>query len=179
MLKSINEEITCIFIFNFKKGNKMNFDLDELVNDFCAVAKLANIEINSDDIHIDCSLMPHIPPSKLPEGKMAVYIFSTKEVTLKVGKANRNSSGRYVSHHYYTKAPSTLAKSLLKDKIMKEKHSLTKDNITDWIKQNTDRFNLLIDADKYDKWTLSLLETFVQCRLHPIYEGHQESEKND
>ena len=100
-----------------------------------------------------------------------MYVFSDKEQVLKVGRAGQNSQPRYVSHHYNLSAPSTLAKFILNDEEKRHKHNLNEDNVSDWIKDRTDRVNFLVDADM-GKWILNLLEAFIQCRLHPIYEGH-------
>ena len=155
----------------------MNWDPEKLRDDFLVVAKLGGIKINLDDIDIEILEMPHKPPINLPNGKMAVYIFSSKECVLKVGKAGSRSQARYTSQHYNPgSAPSTLAASILKDKNAGQRCRLTEENISDWIKKNTDRTNFLLDANM-DKWLLNLLEAFVQCRLKPVFEGHNQSKQ--
>ena len=149
----------------------MKWNPEQLLEDFRTVAKLCEVEIDTDTINIDILPMPHSPPRNLPRGKMAVYVFSDKEQTLKVGKAGAKSQPRYTSHHYNLSAPSTLAKSLLNDEKRVRSCGLTEDKVSDWIKENTDRVNFLVDTDM-GKWLLNLLEAFIQCRLHPIYEGH-------
>ena len=150
----------------------MNWDPEQLLDDFLVVAKLGGLEIESIDISIEILTRPHKPPSNLLKGKMAVYVFSMDECVLKVGKAGAKSQARYTSQHYNPdSAPSTLAASILKDENAVQKYDLDKQNISDWIKKKTDRVNFLIDANM-GKWVLTLLEAFVQCRLQPIYEGH-------
>ena len=149
----------------------MNWNPEQLRDDFLVVAKLGGIEIEPDDIGIETLMMPHKPPNNLPKGKMAVYVFSMGESVLKVGKAGRNSQARYTSQHYNPgSAPSTLAASILKDENAVQKYGLNEENISDWIKESTGRVNFLLDADM-GKWVLNLLEAFVQCRLQPRYEG--------
>jgi hypothetical protein len=50
--------------------------------------------------------LPHIPPTRLPDGKMAIYMFLLGNEFLKIGN-------RFCGQHYGLTAPSTLAKSLL------------------------------------------------------------------
>lgn len=149
----------------------MNWDPEKLRDDFLIVAKLGGIEIQPSDIGIETLTMPHKPPSNLPKRKMAVYVFFNKECVLKVGKAGSRSQARYTSQHYNPgSAPSTLAASILKDENSVQKYGLNEENISNWIKESTDRVNFLLDAD-IGKWVLNLLEAFVQCRLQPRYEG--------
>ena len=144
----------------------MNWKPKELLDDFLIAAKSGKIEIPPNAICIEKLLMPHERPT-LPEGKMAVYVFSTETCVLKVGKLTQGSGNRYRNQHYTSKgAPSTLAESLLTDK----NRNLSEKDISDWIQKNTDRVNFLIDAD-IDQFVLGLLEAFLQCRLQPIYEG--------
>ena len=156
----------------------MKWNPEQLLEVFRSVAKLCEIEIGPDVISIEILKMPHRPPRNLPKGKMAVYVFSDKECVLKVGKAGPKSQARYKSQHYKFSAPSTLAKSLLSDEDRVRKYDLTKENVSDWIKENTDRVNFLVDANM-SKWLLNLLEAFVQCRLRPTYEGHNSGHKRN
>ena len=144
----------------------MNWKPKELLDDFLIAARNGKIEIPPNVICIEKLPMPHERPN-LPQGKMAVYVFSTETCVLKVGKVNPGSAPRYKYHHYNPKnAKSTLANSLLTDK----NRNLSEKNIRDWIQKNTDRVNFLIDKD-VNQFVLSLLEVFLQCRLQPIYEG--------
>lgn len=149
----------------------MNWNPELLLGDFLVVAELGGNKMQPDAICIEILTMPHEPPSSLPKGKMAVYVFSDKERVLKVGKAGPQSNARYTSQHYNAgSAPSTLAGSLLKDKDAVQKYGLNEGNVSNWIKENTDRVNFILNAD-IDKWVLTLLEAFVQCRLQPVFEG--------
>ena len=98
--------------------------------------------------------------------------FSDRDRVLKVGRAGSKSQARYTSQHYTGSAPSTLRGSLLADPTMVSKHGLDMRNVSDWIRENTDRVNFILDA-KAGPFVLALLETFVQCRLKPVYEGRQ------
>jgi hypothetical protein len=99
---------------------------------------------------------------------------------LKVGKAGPKSAPRFTSHHYFCKAPSTLAKSVLagRDKVIavleKELHAdfgkLTEDTIGAWIEKHTARLHILMPASA-GPHVLSLVEAFVRCKLQPIFEG--------
>ena len=150
----------------------MIWNPERLIEDFLAVARLAHVDVNRRSIRIEAQRKPHKAPSGLPAGKMAVYVFSDVRRTLKVGKVGPKSAARYVSQHYSpTSAKSTLAASLLKDREAVVEHHLTHANVGDWIKENTDRVNLLVDTS-CGMPSLTLLEAFVQCRLRPVYEGY-------
>ena len=145
----------------------------QLLTDFLAVAKLAEIKMQPDAIRVETLNMPHRAPRNLPKGKIAVYVFSDKERVLKVGRVSTGSQPRYTSQHYNAgSAPSTLVGSILKDENVMQKYDLNKGNVSDWIKKNTDRVNFILDAD-VGGWALMLLEVFIQCRLQPVYEGKQ------
>ncbi len=154
----------------------MNWDPEQIRDDFLSVARVAGIDIRRDAICIDPLEMPHTPPS-LPRGKMAVYVFCDTRNVLKVGRAGPKSGARYKSHHYSpSRAKSTLAASLLRDECAVKRYNLNEENVGGWIMKCTDRVNFLLDANiPKRKWGLNLLEAFVQCRLQPVYEGKQES----
>ena len=144
---------------------------EQLLEDFLAVAKFAGIELQREAIQIETLPMPHRPPRSLPTGKTAVYVFSERDRVLKVGRVGPRSQARYTSQHYNPRsAPSTLARSLLKDGEVVQRCGLHDDNVSAWIRENTDRVNLILDADVGVR-PLKLLEAFVQCRLQPVYEG--------
>jgi len=144
------------------------YSAHELVNDFISVAKLAGISILLSEIEI---IELHKPRS-LPVGKQAIYLFMYDERCLKVGKVGPKSSARYCSQHYGIKARSTLAKSLIKNQSRLGLSDIDTSNVGEWICQNTKRINILIPA-KYSVALLSLLESFIQCRLNPEFEGFE------
>ena len=146
-------------------------DTAQLLTDFLKVSALAGKSLNDEDIVVQHTKSPHVPPTKLPPGKMAVYVFSHNQTVLKVGKAGPKSNARFCSQHYRAgSAPSTLAASLLKDAHSAAAHSLTIENAGIWIRQNTDRINFLLRVE-CGIAVLSLLESFLQCRLKPKFEG--------
>lgn len=135
------------------------------------VAELAEARIARSDIEVETLKAPHRPPSRLPSGRMAVYVFSYGDTVLKVGKAGPNSGARYTSQHYNAaSAPSTLAASLLKDGNEIGVSGLTVESAGDWIKKHTDRTNFTMRAE-CGMPALTLLETFLQCKLKPRFEG--------
>lgn len=113
--------------------------------------------------------VPHIPPTRLPDGKMAVYMFLLGDKFLKIGKANHRSNARFCSQHYGLNAPSTLAKSLLSDSEM-SKLVIDSSNIKDWIKANCRRIDVIIDAD-LGVFALELIEGIMHYKYEPKYEG--------
>ena len=113
--------------------------------------------------------LPHIPPARLPDGKMAIYMFLLGDEFLKIGKANYRSNARFCSQHYGLNAPSTLAKSLLSDSEMRSLN-ITSSNIKNWIKTNCRRIDIIIDAD-LGVFALELIEGIMHYKYEPRYEG--------
>jgi hypothetical protein len=71
----------------------MTWDAQSALNDFRTVADLAGVRLRDGDIRIEELPAPHIAPSRLPVGMMAVYVFSRGDVVLKVGKVGPNIMG--------------------------------------------------------------------------------------
>lgn len=143
----------------------------KLVDDFRQVAALAGVNIEQRDITVEELPAPHTPPSQLPMGKMAVYVFNWKGTCLKVGKVGAKSQARYVSQHYNpNSSKANLAKSILSDQELSKTAGLSEENIGYWIKRNTDRVNFLL-SESQGMPVLTLLEAFLQCRLLPRFEG--------
>jgi hypothetical protein len=113
--------------------------------------------------------VPHMPPTRLPDGKMAVYMFLLDDEFLKIGKANYRSNARFCSQHYGLNAPSTLAKSLLSDSKM-SRSGIASANIKDWIKTKCRRIDVIIDAD-LGIFALDLIEGIMHYKFEPKYEG--------
>ncbi len=104
------------------------FDHEALLKDFIEAAGDTGIpgwpcRIETQRLHA-----PHRQPH-LPAGFGAVYAFSLSESygsvvpagagrVLKVGKVDARSDPRFYSHHCNVSAPSTLAKSLLKYRVL-------------------------------------------------------------
>lgn len=143
----------------------------EIVEEFRQVVGLAGVMIGVSEIETQILQARHHPPSHLPKGKMAVYVFNYGTTTLKVGKAGSKSNARYTSQHYNAgSAPSTLAATLLKSGADIGIDTLTTETVGPWIKKHTTRLNFLLNAD-YGSAVLTLFEAYVQCRLKPKFEG--------
>jgi hypothetical protein len=144
---------------------------EQQLEDFRVVAKIAGVDLDADAIRIERLPAPHKPPSRLPSKMMAVYVFSLGSEVLKVGKVGPKSHARYTSQHYNPRsALSTLAASMLKDASVFGADKTDETNIGDWIRTRMDRVNFLLD-ESYGPRLLGLLESFLQCRLQPRYEG--------
>ena len=155
----------------------MKSNPEKIVNDFLQVAALAGESLSVEDILIEELGAPH-QPTGLPIGSMAVYVFSCKGTTLKVGKAGANSDARFRSQHYNPKsAASTLAASILKDPSPIGNPSLDLDSVGNWIKKNTDRTNYILKSEIGIE-VLTLLESYLQCLLKPVYEGFASQRKS-
>jgi len=143
------------------------------VDDFRKVATIAGVQIPEGALSVESLPAPHRPPSSLPRGKSAVYIFVWKEKCLKVGKAGPKSQTRYVSQHYIpSSSMSNLARSLLGAREELGLAGVSETTVGTWIKKNTDRYNLLLDSS-LGVHVLTLLESFAQCRLRPKFEGFE------
>ncbi|MDR3199591.1 MAG: hypothetical protein LBU34_17115 [Planctomycetaceae bacterium] len=117
---------------------------------------------------IDCGC-PH-KTDILPDNKMGIYSFFYKGKCLKIGKAGTKSKARYNSQHYNPdSSKSNLAKSIITDTTFPVKN-LDNNNVGDWIKQNTQRINILIDNNS-GKFLLNYIESFMQLYYKPKYEG--------
>lgn len=142
-----------------------SIEIKELI---LAASNLIGNPISEGDFYIEHQPLKH-KSKALPNGKMAVYTFVYNGSFLKIGQANSNSKARYQSHHYYVDSgPSTLANSLLKDPTMSS--LVNKDNITQWIRDNCERYDIIID-EKYGKIALNFIEGMLHYKYNPKYEG--------
>ena len=144
-------------------------EFDEIIK---SVTAAAGRKVDSGYEIIDRGI-PHIPHT-LKRGTMAVYTFLYGDEFLKIGKAGSKSNPRFCNQHYHAageKTGSTLAKSILRDERMREL-GITADNVGDWIKQNTRRIDIILDAS-LGTFTLELVEAALHYRYEPRYEGSQ------
>jgi hypothetical protein len=158
----------------------MAIEAKEMIETFLQVAALAHVKLESAQIKHELLLVPHRRPSRLPSGLQAVYAFLLGEECLKVGKAGPKTQARFTSQHYGMNAPSTLAKSILRNRQRleillpseqrNEVVSLIETTVGAWIERNTSRFHIFLPITA-GPLALALLEAFVQCRLNPIFEG--------
>jgi hypothetical protein len=160
--------------WNWRHGDgieRVTCSPESAIDDFRTVAPLAGVELSNDAISIEHLSAPHLPPTKLPFGKMAVYVFYKGSEVLKVGKVGAKSQARYTSQHYNPgSALSTLAASIVADRERFGLADIDNGSVGQWIRENIDRVNFLVD-ERCGVPVLSLLETFLQCRLRPRYEG--------
>jgi hypothetical protein len=149
----------------------MKWILEQTLVDFATVARLTGLSLAAGDIRLEALPAPHTPPVRLPAETMAVYVFVLRGEVLKVGKVGAKSHARYSRQHYNPgSAMSTLAGSLIGDAA---RIGLGEDDcaaIGNWIRANVDRTNFLLRAE-LGVPVLTLLESFLQCRLRPRYEG--------
>ncbi len=145
-------------------------DIEDAISAFLTVAELAGDPTSRSEIDIEFLSAPHQPGS-LPRGKVAVYAFWGDGTWLKIGRVGAKSGARYTSHHYDpTRSRSTLAGSLAADPYMGAIPEFDSDFPGEWIRQCTNRVNILLPADRHVE-LLSLLEAFLHARLRPRYEG--------
>ncbi len=148
-------------------------DLTVLLEDFRKVVALADITLAPSALMFEILPAPHKPPSALPKGKVAVYVFIWQGRCLKVGKVGPKSQPRFTSQHYHpASSNSNLAKSLIAGQSKIGVSEITEINVGDWIRTNVDRINFFLDAGCGIR-VLSLLESFLQCRLSPLFEGFE------
>ncbi|MSQ28171.1 MAG: hypothetical protein EXR51_08555 [Dehalococcoidia bacterium] len=146
-------------------------DIENALVVFRQVAGLAGDPVGERDLEVEYLPAPHRAPTRLPDGKMAIYGFWSAGQWLKVGMVGPNSNARYTSQHYHAgSAPSTLAASLLRDLAMALAPGFQRPDPGAWIKAVTHRVNILMPTSR-DKELLPLLEAFLHLRLKPRYEG--------
>ncbi len=138
------------------------------------ITKDMGYPITSKDYYIEDMGCPHVQPKQLPKGYAAIYIFVYKiddnYEFLKIGKVNQNSNARFVSQHYGTSAPSTLAKSLCNDKEFQNKN-VNLDNVKDWMFKNLHRINIYINGD-CGKVATEFVESVFHYIYRPRFEGN-------
>jgi hypothetical protein len=146
-----------------------------LLDDFRKVVVLARgVSLSPAALSFDSLPAPHTPPPALTNGNASVYVFIWQEKCLKVGKVGPKSHARFTSQHYSpSSSQSNLAKSILADREEMRLHNLSESNVGDWIKTNVDRVNFILDVAECGIPVLNLLESFLQCRLQPRFEGFE------
>jgi hypothetical protein len=113
------------------------WDPDALINDFRIAAHLAGVELGEDAITVESLPASRAPPTGLPVGKMAVYVFSRGSKILKVGRFGAKSHARHPSQRYNpTSTMSTLVASILADRERNGLGHLDEPSIRDWIKEH-------------------------------------------
>ena len=149
----------------------MALELMQLVEDFKMSLGQSGFP---DFVRLETLLMPHEQPT-LPEGHAAIYVFSMGDSVLTVGKADKDNQAQYDSPYSPTSSgPITpLAKCLIqwgKDKGL-PLPILNEENVGDWIKQNTDRRNLIIDPNySHDRGKIpENLMLFLIEKLQPMF----------
>lgn len=145
-----------------------------LIRDFANVSALAGVPVLADQVRHEVIRPPH-SGLKLPTNVHAVYVFSLSSdprIVLKVGKAGPKSLARFVSQHYLpSSSNSNLAKSLCGERQRRELLGISgvnADNVGEWLRTRTDRDHFFIVQGAP---LIDLLESFLQCRLKPLYEG--------
>ena len=110
-------------------------------------------------------------PAPLPAGYMAVYSFHNDIYgCLKVGQAGPNSNQWYQRDHYFLDKDSSLAVNLTEDKTLHE--CITEENVGDWIKENCERYDVIIKTpknDKNNKKILNMVDGLLEMYFNPRY----------
>jgi hypothetical protein len=144
--------------------------LIDAAHDFKKVALLGREPMDEQSLVMEFLPAPHISPSRLPVGKVAIYTFWGDGSWLKIGKVGPNSAARYTSQHYNpNSANSNLAKSISKCGMISARSDFHSDRPGDWIRQFCHRANLLL-PESCSRELLACLEAFLHLRLHPRFE---------
>ena len=123
-------------------------DLAELAASFAEVARLAGVHIKPQDLRIEWLPAPHRRPGSLPHGEQAVYVFMLGQVCLDRARLVQSIG----SHHH--------------ERI----EQLDVSSVGAWLETNASRAHFFLPCSA-GGCVLGLLESFLQCRLRPIYEG--------
>ena len=160
----------------------MPIDPTVLANDFARAASSADIDGWPCAIHTECLYAPHTPPA-LPAGHGAVYMFVLGErlgseapagpgTVLKVGRVGPGSAPRFSYQHYGTSAPSTLAKSLLRYRVLWPWLGITHidaSSVQTWMFTHLDRIHFYVLAEH--NTVLPSLEIYLRARVDSVFEG--------
>lgn len=143
----------------------------EDINNLVRAALLSGYEVNTNDLQLltwISGFNTHLP-LPLPRGYSAIYIFKWNDSYLKVGKVNSKSSARYQSQHYNpNSSKSNLSKSIINEP---EFEALLGDTLpSDWLKNNTTRFNILI-PERLGKNFVHFAEAFFILKCNPRFEN--------
>jgi len=133
------------------------------------IFKAVGAPITKDSFIVDDLGIPH-KPNNLPKNKMALYMFIHEDHFIKIGQADKNSNARFKYQHYNGHAGSgSLCYDIINDPEMK-KYNLSMDNVSDWMKANLHRIDILIDAE-LGKLALNIAEASMHYIYNPKYEG--------
>ncbi len=153
-----------------------------LVEDFGVAATAAGVEGWPCEIRTEILRAPHHHPA-LPAGFCAVYIFALAYeygestpagpgAVLKVGRVGPASGPRFTYQHYGSAAPSTLAKSLVRYRIMWPWlgiDAMDESSVKPWMLRHLDRGHLYVPAGH--DLVLASLEVYVRARVGSVFEG--------
>lgn len=158
-------------------SEKFKIAINSIVIDFARIQRVEGL------IHSEILPPPHVSRA-LPHEYAGVYIFSYRGIVLKVGKAAAGNNHRwqydhydlyssesnlaaslYAYAHYFTREDPDLQRVDLKRKVRKLKER----EIGDWIRQNVDRCNLLVESF-WASFVSEDLENFAISRLNPRFE---------
>jgi hypothetical protein len=141
----------------------------ELKN-LCKAAALAGFNVDVNTLSLETwEAGDRHRPTRLPNGKAAVYVFVANGECLKVGKVNCKSGARYTSQHYSPKSSrSNLARSLMGDEGFRS--IIGSADCREWIRKNTTRYNILIPVELGEPF-LHFAEAFMILKLLPKFEA--------
>jgi hypothetical protein len=157
-------------------------DPHTLAADFASAATASGMAGWPCEIQTDVLQAPHRHPT-LPIGFGAVYLFALSRdygrsvpagpgTVLKVGLAGPGSGPRFSYHHYGFSTRSTLAKSLLRYRVIWPwlgiEH-LDANSVKGWMLQHLDRAHFYLPAGH--NLVLSSLEVYVRARVGSVFEG--------
>jgi len=156
---------------------------DGLIADLMRVAELAGHPFSPRDIRFESLPAPHTPPTKLPTGSAAVYVFACGTTCLLVDKADITTQTWYTKQHYRsTSSNSALARSILKygrtqvgtGEANPDLHTiwggLNNETVAEWLQTHTSRYHFFLEG-KQPPFVLNLICAYLQCRLNPMFEA--------
>ena len=153
-------------------ADQLTAQADRAVQAFLRATEAAGMTVEDDHLSLEIMAAPHRPPSRLPLGRMAVYVFLRADdgTCLKVGKAGKGSIQRFTYQHYSRNSKSSLAKSLCDQYTEQTLSSTDQADVKRWMCTNLHRINFFLDVI-YGPFYLNLLEAFMQCWFQPRFEG--------
>jgi hypothetical protein len=162
----------------------MLVDPQALVADFAGAASACAVPGWPCVVQTEVIRAPQGRQPVLPVGSGAVYVFALSAeagrrapagpgAVLKVGRVGANSGARFSSQHYsHTSAGSSLAKSLLRYRVMWPWlgiESLDASTVKSWMLQNLDRAHFFVPGEHRE--VIAELEVYVRARVGSVFEG--------
>ena len=151
------------------QARRRKYICDTTLKDFYRIAAetMTRDEVFAQDpIVVQAQFAPHVPPDKLPAGKLAVVLYAWEGVWLMVdGKVGEHRRHKFGDWHYDPKNSRCNLASLIKRNMPK---AIGEMHVSDFMKEKVNRFNFLI-PEEYGCVTQMYLQGFLMFKFFPKF----------